>query len=345
MQARTVCSEGLSVAEHSILGDCGEVALPCATGGIPLRTYPSPSRRGALRRLAASAPISKSVYEEVTDRILDCLRKGVVPWRKPWKDSRPPANAVSKHAYRGINLFLLSLAPYRDHRWVTYLQAQELGGTVCQGQAASRVVFWKRWQVPSEDQEPDEPLKSIPLLRFYYVFNVEQCEGLRLPPLEQPLLTDHERIERAERMAAGMPDPPRIVESGYRAAYRPSEDVVQMPPLRFFRTADSYYGTLFHELGHATGHATRLNRPGIVDDIRFGSDQYSREELIAELTSAFCCAALGLDNSLKDNSASYIDGWLKSLKGDPKAVVVAATYAQKAADYIQGASSAVPAAG
>jgi antirestriction protein ArdC len=133
-----------------------------------------------------------------------------------------------------------------------------------------------------------------------------------------------------------MPDPPRIVEAGQSAWYRPADDLVSIPCLDRFESADSYYTTLFHELGHATGHEKRLKRSGVIGEVRFGSGEYSREELVAELTSAFCCATVSLDNDLIEDSASYINGWLKVLKEDPKAMVIAAAQAQKAADHIRG---------
>ena len=202
------------------------------------------------------------------------------------------------------------------------------------GEKSTMVVFWKHWEPPSES---DEARKRIPVLCYFHVFNIEQCEGLDVPELYRPQpLNESQRIERAELLVQSMPNPPSISEGGQSAWYRPSDDHVQMPPLSTFESSDSYYATLMHELGHSTGHESRLNRKEVTGDIRFGSGDYSKEELVAELTSAFCCATVGLDNSLLDNAASYINGWLKVLKGDPKAVVIAAAQAQKAADCIRG---------
>lgn len=284
--------------------------------------------------------MSETNYAAVTERITAALEQGAVPWRRPWYNTALPVNAESKRTYRGANLFLLSLASYVDHRWVTFRQAKELGGSVRRGEKASLVTFWKRWDVPNQGQEER---RSIPLLRTYYVFNVEQCDGLSLPQLEVPMaLSPAQRSEAAEQLVKDMPDPPRIREGGQKAFYDPTRDAVQMPDLKRFSSVDAYYATLFHELGHATGHEQRLNRPGIAGkQIRFGSAPYSREELIAELTSAYCCASLGLDNSLVENSASYIEGWLKALRNDPKAIVIAAGHAQRAADHIRRVGAAV----
>lgn len=280
--------------------------------------------------------MSQNVYETITSTIMTALKQGVVPWRKPWHvQSNAPVNAVSNKSYRGVNVFLLGLSQFRDHRWLTLKQAGDLGGRVREGQRATLVVFWKHWE--PKEPDPDASSRRIPILRYYHVFNVEQCEGLTLPSLHAAKpLQEHERIERADLLVRHMPDPPTIREQGNSAWYRPSDDLVQIPPLASFESADGFYGTLFHELGHATGHHKRLNRNGVTGEIRFESSDYSKEELVAELTAAFCCATVSLDNSLIGDAASYINGWLKALQNDPKAVVIAAAQAQKAADYIRG---------
>jgi antirestriction protein ArdC len=284
--------------------------------------------------------MSETLYESVTSTIIAALKRGVVPWKKPWSTiSSLPTNAVTRRPYRGVNVFLLGLLPYIDHRWLTFKQADELGGTVRSGERSTMIVFWKQWQPTSasEAEEQTPPKRQIPILRYFRVFNAEQCDGLKLPELYQPKpLEPHERIERAEVLIKSMVSRPEIREGGQAAWYRPADDLVQVPEIGRFSSADHYYGTLFHELGHATGHISRLNRPAVTGQISFGSGEYSKEELVAEMTSAFCSSICGLDNVLTEDSASYINGWLKVLKADPKAVVIAATQAQKAADYIRG---------
>lgn len=280
--------------------------------------------------------MSKSTYEEVTKRIIAALADGVVPWQKPWHMTSPPVNAVSKRPYRGVNMILLGITPYTDNRWLTFRQAKEMGGHVKRGQESALVVFWKRWEVKEVEQTEEHKSRTIPLLRFYHVFNAEQCEGLSLEHQNSSKLSESDRIILAEETVRQMPRPPRILERGDRAFYRPSEDLVQVPPLSAFQSADAFYATLFHELGHATGHASRLERAGVTGEVQFGSLTYSREELVAELASAFCCSTLSLDNTQLNQSASYIQGWLKALKDDPKALTIAAAQAQRAADYIRG---------
>jgi antirestriction protein ArdC len=288
---------------------------------------------------AKGAFMSETIYETVTSTIIAALNRGVVPWKKPWSTiSSLPTNATSKKAYRGINVFLLGLMPYTDHRWLTFKQAEELGGRVKAGERSTMIVFWKQWEPPKpEDNQEEQSRKRVPILRYFRVFNVEQCEGLSIAELYVPKpLQPHERIERAEVLVRSMPSPPSIREGGNAAWYRPADDVVQIPEIGRFDSADSYHGTLFHELTHSTGHVTRLNRPAVNEKVCFGSGEYSKEELVAEMGSAFCANICGLDTTLTEGSASYIQGWLNVLKADRKAVVIAAAQAQKAADYIRG---------
>jgi len=277
-----------------------------------------------------------SPYQIVTDKIVRALERGVVPWRKPWQTQEgPPCNAVSKRPYHGVNLLLLSLAHYQDHRWLTYKQAKELGGFVKPGESSSIAVFWKPWEVKDEERKDGEvQRKQVSVLRFYNLFNVVQCEGLEVPELIGVDRPENQRIAAAEALVRQVPNPPRLHEGDKQACYYPQADVVSIPALASFISPDTYYNTLFHELAHATGHESRLNRT-YVSSV-FGSRDYAREELIAELTSAFCCAHLGLDNSLLENSAAYIDSWLGTLRDDPREIVVAASQAQRAADYLQG---------
>lgn len=282
--------------------------------------------------------MSNRIYESVTEKIIAALERGVVPWRKPWHTGvQLPVNVKTNRQYRGINAFLLAMAPYQDHRWLTMKQAGELGGRIRKGEKSAMVVFWKHWNPPPNTDEEEAKRRSVPLLRSYLVWNAEQCEGLNLPPLLTVWpVAEVERIARADDLVRLMPCPPEIRETGKAAWYSPSQDLVQVPPLSTFESADSFYATLFHELGHATGHANRLGRNGVTGEARFGSGEYSKEELVAELTSAFCCATVGLDHALIEDSASYLQGWLRVLRDDPKAMVVAAAQAQKATDWIMG---------
>jgi antirestriction protein ArdC len=270
-------------------------------------------------------------YEVVTERIMAALESGVVPWRRPWT-SHGPQNAVSKRPYRGINVFLLAGTPYAEHRWLTFNQAKELGGNVRRGEKSTPVVLWK-WL--KKESEETGKVEEVPILRFYSVFNAEQCDGLNLPTVDSLTRGPVERIAAAEEIVTGYPSPPQLEYIGERACYIPAKDLVRMPPLERFESAERAYSTLFHELAHSTGHATRLNRKNVAESMGFGSDTYSREELCAEMSAAFLCNRAGIDSdATTEQSASYIAGWLRALKNDRKLVVTAAAQAQRAADHI-----------
>jgi antirestriction protein ArdC len=271
-----------------------------------------------------------SVYSIVTEQILKQLESGVAPWHRPWT-THIPKNLVSGRGYRGINVFLLSSSGYGSPYWLTYKQAAERGGHVRKGEHGTKVIFWKigTREVENADGETDER-KSI-LLRYYTVFNVEQCEGIASPSVEPAVSA----IEECERIVKQMPNPPAMEQDG-RAWYRPSTDTVGMPSRNAFNTSEEYYSTLFHELTHSTGHTTRVGREGIEKLNTFGSESYSKEELIAEMGAAMLCGVAGIERKTLSNSASYLKSWIDVLKSDSRMVVSAASQAQKAADYIQG---------
>ena len=279
----------------------------------------------------------RSAYTIISDRILDMLNTGVAPWRQPWSigAGASPHNAFSKRPYRGINAVVLGLTAYGDPRWLTFKQTREHGGYVRQGEKATPVVFWKELDVEREYPETgDTKAKKALLLRLYHVFNVGQCDGLDLPQLIRPEAP--EPIEAAERIVTGMHNPPRITYGGdTRAYYRPCTDSIHMPPRCAFESAENVYGVLFHELGHSTGHKDRLDR-GLSEVVpSFGSEDYSREELVAEFTSAYLCHAAGVTHDLP-NSAAYIANWAQAIRNDRSMVIIAASRAQKAADYVLG---------
>jgi antirestriction protein ArdC len=281
-----------------------------------------------------------TVYEIITERITGMLEAGTVPWRKPWSgEASAPASLASGKKYRGVNAFMLAVtgmfkgygAPY----WVTYKQATERGGNVRKGEKGTPVVFWTRWT--PKDATPDENgvVRPIPLIRYYTVFNVAQCDGVEFPAPATPV-NAFAKIEAAQAVIDAMPMRPEIVQGGHRACYAPALDTVYLPSPEAFEKSEAYYATAFHELGHSTGHAKRVGRKAVQDPITFASHEYSQEELVAEMTAAFLCGHTGIEAATLENSAAYIDHWLKVLRGDSKLVVIAAAQAQKAADYILG---------
>jgi len=277
-------------------------------------------------------PVNAHIYEQTTDRIITLLAQGTIPWQKPWKARTGlPRSLVTKKSYRGINVFLLLAMSYESPFWLTFRQALQLGGNVRKGEKSCPVVFWK--QTPLEDKESGEPQK-IPLLRYYRVFNVAQCDGLKITA--ETVTETVNGIIKPDEIVAHMPQRPEIKHGMSRAFYSPREDYVGLPVRERFERAEGYYATLFHELVHATGHESRLNRATITEKAGFGSNPYCKEELIAEMGAAFLCGQAEIVERTIDNSAAYLSGWLKQLKDDKTLIVAAAAAAQKAADFILG---------
>lgn len=279
------------------------------------------------------------VYSIITDRIISMLEAGTVPWAKPWTaGGQFPKNLASGKEYRGVNVFLLSAMNYASPYWLTYKQAAELGGNVRKGEKSVPVVFWKRFEV--EDKTADNGKKFIPMLRYYSVFNLAQCENIPADKLPTTTATEnHSPVAAAESIVSGMPKAPKISGGHAQACYSPSADEVRMPDLNTFTTAEAYHATLFHELIHSTGHESRLARKSIVEGAgvhSFGSETYAKEELVAEMGAAFLCGQAGIGERVIENQAAYVAAWLKRLKEDNKLVVQAGAQAQRAADFILG---------
>jgi antirestriction protein ArdC len=276
-----------------------------------------------------------SVYSIVTEQILKQLEAGVAPWRKPWR-TEAPCNLVSGKEYRGINPFLLASQGYGSRYWLTFNQANKLGGHIRKGEKSSIVTFWHIGEEKMIRDTDRNTRKEKPfLLRYYRVFNIEQTEGIADKlglGNSSPLVPS---IEKCEAIVKQMPNRPGMQQDS-RAWYRPSTDTVGMPSKSLFNSSEEYYSTLFHELTHSTGHASRVGREGIEDIAAFGSESYSKEELIAEMGAAMLCGVTGISPATIPNSAAYLQGWINRLRGDSKLVVSAASQAQKAADYIQG---------
>src|SRR6266849_5666945 len=258
-------------------------------------------------------------YAIVTEKIINLLEQGIVPWRRPWSATGLPRNLVSKKPYRGVNLFLLSATKYVSPFWLTMKQANQLGGSVRKGEHSQIVVFWKVDQIPnadsesdSEEHEADDKTRRRFVLRYYRVFNLEQCELPqavldKLPKIETH---QHDPIEAVEKIIAGMPNPPEIVRGGSKAFYSLLTDRITLPPRELFISAEEEAATETHELIHSSGSEKRLAREGICEAAPFGSPVYSKEELTAELGAAYLCAEAGISNAVIANQAAYVAGWL-----------------------------------
>ena len=265
-------------------------------------------------------------YEKITDYIMAMLEDGVVPWQQPWVTRAPIS--IRNRRYRGVNALILGLMPYTDPRWLTFREAQRRGGRVRKGERGVPVVFWN-WQ---ERENEDGVLARRPFARKNTLFNVEQVDDVEFTALEA-VTHEQSSIEAAEAVIAGYRGAPTIEVRGQQAAYLPLKDEIRMPRQDQFASVDGYYSTLFHELGHSTGHDSRLAR-----GIEQQADQhsYGREELIAEFCSAFLCAETGIDPTRREQSAAYIAAWRTTIQADTRLVVQSAAAAQRAADFVLG---------
>jgi len=272
----------------------------------------------------------RDVYAIVTNRIIKLLEQGMVPWKRTWSYRGQPQNFVSRNPYHGINVLLLNSLNYPTNFFLTFKQVNELGGRIGEEEKGYPVVFWK-WL--ENEKEGNEEKRRKPLLRYYSVFNVDQCHGI--PKETYPIITKPlDPIHECDVIIQNMPKRPNIQTTIDDPYYHPRLDYINMRDIDDFAASEDFYEVLFHEMIHSTGHQTRLNRKEIVNYSRFGSEDYSIEELTAEIGACYLMSHAGLPSANFENSASYIQGWLKKLKSDRKFIVYAAGQAQKAADFI-----------
>ncbi len=287
--------------------------------------------------------MANKVYEIVTKRVLDIMAQGIVPWCNPWKGTGLTFMNISGREYSGINRFMLSLSQFPTPLFMTFHQAQKLGGSVKKGATAFPIFFYSYM----EKEDTNGEKKSFPIFRYSNAFNIDECEDIKIPKKIQEKLDAlqekakaHHPIEEAQAILDNMQKKP-VVHIGLsdRAFYSPKLDSVTLPKMEQFETPEEFYSTAFHELGHSTGHTSRLNRDTVMDNKFFGSHEYSVEELIAEFTATFLAAESGIERSTIENSAAYLQSWSRVLKEKPAMLVQAASKAQKAADYILGKQS------
>jgi antirestriction protein ArdC len=289
-------------------------------------------------RFGAKGKIMQDLYQAVTNKIIAQIEAGTLPWEKPWADSATSfewaSNAVSGKEYRGINQWLLDAKNYPSNKWLTFKQARDLGGNVRKGEKGEMIVFFKPWKVADVNAASGDVVeRTIPLLRSFHVFNVAQCDNLpesiattkRIDSLQ-----DHERIAKADAMMARA----EVIHGGDKAYYRMSADTITLPARDQFKSIEAYYSVALHELTHWTGHKTRLDREY---GKRFGDTAYAREELVAEMGAAYLCAAAGMQ--YQTQHAAYVNAWLSVLENDKRAIIMAASAAQKAADFVLGAQA------
>lgn len=293
------------------------------------------------------------VYSYVTDRILKALDDGIVPWRKPWNTGTAGngrhRNGVSGFAYRGINVWLTGCSGFSSPFWFTRKQISGQKGKIRKGEKGTMVTFWKFLDKKDKHGKPvtngKGTVEKIPMFRYYLVWNLEQIDGVKPSPRAEKAAgigetgtdvaeSEFSPVETAEEIIKNSPVRPAVRHGGNVACYTPALDAIDMPEKESFRNPESYYATFFHEMGHATGHETRLARDltGL-----FGDHSYTKEELIAEMTSAYLCGMSGIDtDDIMENSAAYINTWRRKISEDSRLVVSAASAAQKAADKVLG---------
>lgn len=281
----------------------------------------------------------KNVYEMVTDRVMEQMKQGIIPWHRPWTGAADGAiNYVTRKPYSLLNQMLLG----RSGEWLSFKQLKERGGNIKKGAKAGMVVFYTKFSYKKDEQQADgttiEKEHTIPVLRYYNVFHIEDCTGIESRLGEKPA-SAAEPIEAAEEIVNGYVSRENLRfrndEPSNRAYYSPALDEVVVPMLSQYADAEEYYSTTFHELTHSTMKKSRCNREAENKIAAFGSKDYSREELVAELGSAYLCTTAGLNGEKAfRNSVAYIQGWLRALANDAKMIVWAASRAEKAARYI-----------
>ena len=292
------------------------------------------------------------LYTRVTSTIVAELEKGVRPWLRPW-NAEHAAGPITRplraggQPYKGINVLMLWGAAmtqsFASPIWMTFKQAKELNASVRKGSKGSLVVYADRITKTETASNGEEQERDIYFMKEYHVFNVEQIDGL--PPHFYVTATEPldpaQRIQSADQFFASTGAD--IRHGGNQAYYAPGPDFVQMPPFETFKDAESYCATLSHEMTHWTKHASRLDRD--FGRAKFGDEGYAREELVAEIGSAFLCCDLGITPEPRDDHASYLDHWLKVLKEDKRAIFQAAAHAQRAVDFLHGLQPEIPSEG
>ncbi|MEO0331951.1 MAG: zincin-like metallopeptidase domain-containing protein [Bacteroidota bacterium] len=298
--------------------------------------------------MAQSKSSRQDVYHIITNLIIEKLEQGVIPWKKSWSAQGPAANYVTKKPYRGINALLLNSLGLSNPYFLTFRQAQRLGGHIQKGAKSLPVVYWQWYFLHKEtgrkltEEEArvllSEEVERKAFLRYYRVFHIQDTEGIDLAlPDIQPTELPEDLLMRGFEPLHSMPQPVAVKTIRQQPYYHPRHDYINMPAMNSFASTEAYFQVLYHELTHATGHPKRLNRPGVSDPQPFGSWSYSQEELVAEMGASFLANLMNISSEAAlDDAAAYIQGWLKVLRNDKRFIIEAAQKAQRAVDYIMG---------
>lgn len=285
----------------------------------------------------------QQLAEQVTKEVIREMEKGNVIWQKPWFVMNAAQNFVTKRAYEGFNQFYLNWIiqqrKYNYPYFLTFKQANNLGGYIKKGEKSTPVIYWKITQ--KKEQKGDTPEGQEGKVKTYFypfihhVFNLEQIEGIEVPEIASNNNNTFNTLDACEKIVSEMPVRPQILHGGNRAFYSRATDSITMPKANNFKTAEGYYSTLFHEMIHSTGHKNRLNRFGQGEQAkRFGDEAYSKEELVAEMGAAFLTAEAGIKERVFNNSIAYLKHWIEALNNDKTMIISAANRAYKAAAFI-----------
>lgn len=294
----------------------------------------------------------EEIYKKITDRVIEMIETNSdLKWLKGWKGIKNPSNYRTEKNYGGINLFNLfihmTFFGFENPYYLTFNQIKELGGKLKKGSKGMPILYFnytkynlkicnnchlteKNCDCKNPDFEQKEFTKSF--VRGYTVFNYEQTENLKDKNIDTNI--EFNPINECEEIVKNYQNKPRIQHEEQSAFYNKIEDFVNMPKQESFFNVEEYYSTLFHELTHSTGHESRLNRPSLMDSASFGSENYSYEELVAEMGSIFLCAKAGIENKTLNNSSAYLKGWIKAMKEDSKTLFKATKEAQKSTEFI-----------
>lgn len=257
----------------------------------------------------------KEIYQHITDKIIEQLKKGTIPWRKPWRQGLP-SNYITRKPYNGINRLSLLCNDYPSPYYLTYLQIKQLGGQVLKNQKGHLIVFWKVIDITDEE---DQHVDEFPLLRYTYVFNLTQT-NLYKPEENEPL-----KILECEQLLNNIRPEPVIRYNTSECFYDKRNDYISIPPMSQFTSREEYYSSLFHELVHWTGHQSRLNRQNL---------DYATEELVAELGASYLCAIAGISQAVINNQTAYINDWLRLILFNNQRLLNTSRFAQESVDLI-----------
>lgn len=271
------------------------------------------------------------IYAEITERIIQQMEQGQIPWEQPWIGSNSMVSHATGKVYSVLNQILLG----KPGEYATFRQVQEEGGKVKKGAKSRMVVFWKML----ERKRDDGTEESVPFLKYSRVFHLDDCEGINAKYVKETPVNDNKPVELAQAVFDGYIQREGLtLEYGEGGAYyRPSADMIHLPLMTAFVSSEAFYDTAFHECVHSTGHEKRLNRKAVVAGSFFAHDEYSKEELVAEIGACAIVHALGLETaSTFRNNAAYIQNWLQALRNDKRMLVSASSAADKAVAYILG---------